>query len=498
MKAQERILILNKVRINSWRILYFQNLLIVLATLLFLPQFILLFLSWQIAYIFGGIINLIFTFAILLDLIAILLLCISSGVSSYYSEKKQSAWSRIAIFFGLLWVGLSLLWRSPLYNNGPYDIGFTIRRIAGSEFSEFIDSYFVNNVTSMFLFLIANLVFLAFLYSNDMLTFSKNTELRIDLAKINLGSFYGLTNLIGCLLLLLFLSSSETIVTNVNPSGSLWLAQLGMIIKLIVTPILGMHASKKYLASLIHKEGQEATTFTSLNQILPWIKSIWQIQGKTRLFVGKKTWSLVGGVLLVLMLFPLSPISIEELTPQPIIYGPYINRTYQNADALLALQAIESISIDEVTGCNLEFYMDNETLAYFLDLLSRGSSIEGAGFKPYHYRFSWNMSIEETQFSVLNYSTVQLEWFDWGQICFTLWENTTRYHIPDVYDIDDLNETDFISYASPVKWVIYGSFKYSETFGELGGHYIDVKQLVYLSADLEILCVGVSQMHAVA
>ena len=495
MKAQERILILNKVRVNSWRILYFQNILIVLATLLFLPQIILLILSWQLAYIFGGIINLIFTFAILLDLIAILLICISSGISSYYSEEKQPTWSRIAIFFGLLWVGLSLLWRSPLYNNGPYDIGFTIRRIIDSEM---IDSYFVNNVTSMFLFLIANFVFLAFLYSFDMFTFSKNTELRIDLAKINLGSFYGLTNLIGCLLILLYFTSSETIVTNVNPSESLWLFQLGMIIKLIVTPILGMRASKKYLASLIHKEGQKATTFTSLSQILPWIKSIWQIQGKTRIFVSKKTWSLIGGVLIVLMLFPFSPISIKELTPQPTIRGPYIYRTYQNAESLTVLQYIESISIVEVTGCNLEFYMDNETLSYFLDRLSRGISIEGPAFKPYSYRFSWNMSIEETQFPILNHSTVQIEWLDWGVTCFTWWENTTRYHIPDVYDIDDLNKTEFISFASPVKWAIFGSFEYSEAFGALGAHYIDVKQLVYLSEDLEILCVAVSQQHAVA
>ena len=57
---------------------------------------------------------------------------------------------------------------------------------------------------------------------------------------------------------------------------------------------------------------------------------------------------------------------------------------------------------------------------------------------------------------------------------------------------------DFINVSLPVKWVFYGSFEYSETFGELGGHYIRGKQLVYLSELNEILSIACSFDHSVA
>lgn len=87
MQVNTRISMFQEVSIYGGRFLYIQNILIILIILLFLPQFFLLYFSWQLAYILGGIINLTFTFAIIIDLIAISLICISYGAIFYYSEE---------------------------------------------------------------------------------------------------------------------------------------------------------------------------------------------------------------------------------------------------------------------------------------------------------------------------------------------------------------------------------------------------------------------------
>jgi hypothetical protein len=64
--------------------------------------------------------------------------------------------------------------------------------------------------------------------------------------------------------------------------------------------------------------------------------------------------------------------------------------------------------------------------------------------------------------------------------------------------MENIDQTEFLNVSIPVKWVFYGSFEYSETFGEVGGHYIKGKQLIYLSENSDILCIDCSKEHAVA
>ncbi|MFX0206330.1 MAG: hypothetical protein ACFFDT_10100, partial [Candidatus Hodarchaeota archaeon] len=68
MNSQGRFSTFNEVRIQCWSLLYFQNLLMLLVMLFFFPWFFLFFLDWQLGSIMGGIANLLFTLALLLDI----------------------------------------------------------------------------------------------------------------------------------------------------------------------------------------------------------------------------------------------------------------------------------------------------------------------------------------------------------------------------------------------------------------------------------------------
>ncbi len=187
MTTQERMFRLIEARIYGWRILYVQNILMIIITLFFVPQVVLLLLFlWETANIIGGILNLLFTFAILLDLLAISLICIGTG-AIYYSKEKSSQWTIITIVTGIIWVGMSLLWRMNLYRNNPYNIGFAIR-----SFNVLLNYDLINVISNdiyAIIFLFSSLMFIAFLYSNDMLLVPKESELRIKISRVNLGSF---------------------------------------------------------------------------------------------------------------------------------------------------------------------------------------------------------------------------------------------------------------------------------------------------------------------
>ncbi|MFX0204955.1 MAG: hypothetical protein ACFFDT_03150 [Candidatus Hodarchaeota archaeon] len=426
----------------------------------------------------------------------ILLICISSGIIVYYSGIKQSKWSLITILSGFLWVSLSLIWRMPLYLQGPFDIGFLPRSMVADD--NHLSVYLMNDPILPLLLLASSLVFLVFFYSYDMLVFSENLDFQANVSEINIGTFYGLANLLGYILIMLFFSSPATIDGNIIYTSPLWLAQLGIFIKQIVTPILGMRTSKKYKGFLFQKESLKPTIFLLPDHIFPWLKNIWSIPKKVQMLPSKRVGSIIGGIVIILFFFPFSSFFIQHLTPKPAINGPYIYRNYENGEALAALQYLESISISDVTGSPEEFSMDNETLFYFLDRLSRGISIEGSSFKPYSYKFIWNVSIETPQFSILNQTTIRINWFDSEVTYFTWWENSTQYHLTYPENAENLNETAFSSYTTSVRWVYFGWFEYSEVFGSLGAHFIEVKQLIYLSEDHEILCVAYSQEHAVA
>lgn len=491
---QDKITLFQEVSTYGWRLLYVQNILIIIAILFFPPQFFFLFFSWQLAYILGGIINLTFTFAIIIDLIAILLICISYGAISYYSEEKQSQWRLITMILGLCWVGLSFIWRINLFIYGPYDIGFSMRSLIATPF---FGTIIFENPILFFILLVASLLFLAFFYSNDMLLFSKQPELRIKGSNINIGTFYGFCNLFGASLLIFYFNYSSKVDSFNVPLSPLWVIQLAIFIKLIITPILGIRTCRKSMSSQIHEQEVTPVAFSILHEPFSWLRNIWHISGKSRLLPSKSTSLMFSGLLLVLLLFPLSPFSIHHLIPQPTIKGPFIYRNYSNNEALAALEYLESASIAGITGCPPIYSMENETMSFFLDRITKGISIEGSSFHPYAYTFIWNVSLKETDFPTLNYSTVDINWLDSVVNCFTWWENSTYHHISTLWG-DELNETTFYKYSAMVKWVYYGWFKYSEVFGEVGAHYIDVKQLMYLSANFQILSIANLWGHAVA
>ncbi len=279
-------------------------------------------------------------------------------------------------------------------------------------------------------------------------------------------------------------------------SSPLWIIQFGIIIKMVITPLLGIRTSRKFMAFRVEDEQVDELSFSISHQPFAWIKNIWHISGKSRLIPSKNVGVLISGFVLLLILVPLSPFSFQNLWPRPTVQGPFIYRNYTNSEALLALQSLESRSLTEVTGCSSSYAMDNKTLAFFLDRITHGLSIERNSIHTYAYALTWNVSLIQAEFPLLNCSTIDLSWLDPSDICFTWWENASYHHI--YLEYADLNQTAFRAYTSPVKWIYYGWFKYSEAFGDVGGHYINGRQLAYLTENNTLLCIAYSEMHAVA
>ncbi|MHA2248203.1 MAG: hypothetical protein ACXADY_24855 [Candidatus Hodarchaeales archaeon] len=499
IEIQERWTSFIRLRTSGWRLLYFQNILIVIAALLLFPQFVLFFLSWRIGDVFGGIVNLIFTFAIILDLVAIFLICIGWIIWIYYSRPDQSVMklSVIIFIFGLVWIVFSLLWRIPFFVNGPYNIGFAFKH---SNMENHLAAILPSDPILVSNLILTSIILLLFLYLNDILIFSSNNSFSSNSFKnINIGSFYGIFNLLGAVLALYFITSS-IISEGPEPTAPLWLGQVGIIFKLILTPLLGMRASRKYLTYLMHEDKVRIQPVSFFKSIITWLFQIWQIKDKIPVFPNKKVVGMLGSVLLIILIIPFSPFSLKNLTPQPNVIGPYIYREYQSNEAKSTLQYVESLDLSElVTYRWNEYFVDNRTLNFILERMNSGISIEEPSFHPYSYKFIWNVSVNETEFPTLNLSTFQLDWFSIGLMgCFVWWENGTRYELENPDEMENIDRTEFLNVSIPVKWVFYGSFEYSETFGELGGHDIKVKQLIYLSEDNDILCIACSHEHSVA
>lgn len=203
--------------------------------------------------------NYIFTFALLVDLFAILIIS-GSALGQFLTTKKETGLRSKELYIaisGFTWIALSFLWRLPFYLQGGFDLGFTQPRRWELEDNQFYYNI-INNPIMLVFQVAAALGLFAFLFYQDRL-FDPISDRKFarDLDQIPIGraTIAGVLNLVGVLLFLLGsnipLANPEVIdYTGIRPNGLLLV--LGLTLKVFIIPFLVISTSLR-IASLIRK-----------------------------------------------------------------------------------------------------------------------------------------------------------------------------------------------------------------------------------------------------
>ena len=104
--------------INSWRIIFFQNFLILLIGIVLPVNFLLMFSAPLISDFIALLLNLLIGFALFFDLVAVAI-CV---FTLFYEKDIQNNRSKaiLAGIFGMLWLFITLLWRIIIIINRAY------------------------------------------------------------------------------------------------------------------------------------------------------------------------------------------------------------------------------------------------------------------------------------------------------------------------------------------------------------------------------------------
>jgi hypothetical protein len=101
------------------------------------------------------------------------------------------------------------------------------------------------------------------------------------------------------------------------------------------------------------------------------------------------------------------------------------------------------------------------------------------------------VTLTENAFSVVTAESVQ---FYWAKITgkssmeyLTWWTNGTQF-VGGSISNDTL----------VAKWVYFGHFAYTESSGDVGAHFIEAKQLIFLNETAQMVYFGFGRYHAVA
>ena len=249
----------------GWKLWLIQNLIIFIFPLLSTP-----FLSSEIFQLFyvldiirgvNRVFDYIFTFAMVLDLVAIFL--ISMGALKFFLSLKTKQGERnfrgkefYIPLAGILWVTFSFLWRLPFYFMGGFELGLASgRSFVVIEPNPTYDMLLKNPFLHLFLIL-GSICLFFFLYFQDkdfMETFDME-ETASDIGNFGFGrsTILGGLNILG--VIFMFFGSTLTPrsveymgLFSSNPNGFSFL--IGLILKFIVVPPFVVWTSCKFLSS---------------------------------------------------------------------------------------------------------------------------------------------------------------------------------------------------------------------------------------------------------
>jgi hypothetical protein len=201
--------------------------------------------------------NYIFTFALILDLISVVIISLSS-FSHFWTLRDEYDFKSKEMsipIFGFLWVVFSLLWRFPFYLEGGFDLGFNEQGFLDLEANQFYNGL-LNNQVMLFFQLFGAICLLFFLYFQEKYFEPINKIKSNDTGKdIEIGvgraTVLGVLNVISVLSILfgsnITPNSQESMdIYGVRSNGIFFL--IGIIFKIIIIPLLTLWVCWKIIA----------------------------------------------------------------------------------------------------------------------------------------------------------------------------------------------------------------------------------------------------------
>ncbi|MCK4848231.1 MAG: hypothetical protein KAT16_04330 [Candidatus Heimdallarchaeota archaeon] len=209
----------------------------------------------------NAVLDYIFTFSMILDLVAVFLIGMASlkyflSLKEKQGERDFRSRSFYIPFTGLLWVTCSFLWRLPYYLMGGFKLGLaTEMAFVNIETNPTYDNLLTNPILHLFLILGAiNLFLFLYFQDKDYLETFDLAYITSDLGNVGFGrsTILGAVNLIG----VIFLFFGSTLTTQsieyvekfgTNPNGSIFI--IGLLFKLVLIPPLAIWTSSKFLSA---------------------------------------------------------------------------------------------------------------------------------------------------------------------------------------------------------------------------------------------------------
>jgi hypothetical protein len=249
----------------GWKLLLLQNLIIFVFPLLATP-----IISSEVFRFLAGVniisgvntvFDYIFTFAMITDIAAILL--ISLGAFKYFislKEKQGERNFRSRSFYvpltGFIWVTCSFLWRLPFYFNGGFYLGLASgRSFIVIEPNPTYDNLLKNPILHLFLILGSiSLFFFLYFQDKDYLDTFDLVDTSSDMGNFGYGrsTILGAANLLG--VIFIFFGSTltprsveymELFSSNYNGFSFL----IGLILKFVVVPPIAIWTSLRFISS---------------------------------------------------------------------------------------------------------------------------------------------------------------------------------------------------------------------------------------------------------
>ena len=248
----------------GWKILLIQNLILLIPLTACIPiisggvyQFL---VSIGAADYESYIINYIFNFALILDLIAISLISLSVLIV-FQPQKEEYDYRKKELYIpilGFLWVILSVIWRFPFLTGGGFDLGLSIGTPWKIEDNDFYMSL-LNNIV-MIAFQLSGAICLFFFlnfqekYHKPLFNekYENAVENDLELPSIGRINLYGLLNIISVVLILM---GSNLMVRNLESQETYGYSRsngfflfFGLFFKASIIPLLAIVVCWKFIS----------------------------------------------------------------------------------------------------------------------------------------------------------------------------------------------------------------------------------------------------------
>ena len=248
----------------GWKILLIQNLILLIPLTTCIPiisdsvyQFL---VSIGAADYESYIINYIFNFALILDLIAISLISLSV-LLVFQSQKEEYDYRKKELYIpilGFLWVILSVIWRFPFLTGGGFDLGLGVGTLWSLEDNEFYTNL-LNNIVMIVIQLSGTICLFLFLnfqekYHKPLFDekYEDTVENDLELPSIGRINLYGLLNIIS---LVFILMGSNLTIRNLEahevygyPRSNALFLFFGLFFKASIIPLLSIVVCWKFIS----------------------------------------------------------------------------------------------------------------------------------------------------------------------------------------------------------------------------------------------------------